>query len=42
VAQEPGVEKRIEHIDGQAQSLEDEKGGLVERRRRTVAERQVS
>ena len=36
VAQEPGVEKRIEHIDRQAQSLEDEKGGLVERRRCAV------
>ena len=37
-AQEPGVEKRIERVDRQAQALEDEKGGLVERRRRAVAE----
>ena len=38
VTKEPGVEKRIERVDRQAQALEDEKGGLVERRRRAVAE----
>ena len=38
VAQEPGVEKRIERVDRQAQTLEDEKGGLVERSRRAVTE----
>ncbi len=37
-AKQPGVEKRIERVDRQAQALEDEKGGLVERRRRAVAE----
>ena len=41
VAQEPGVEKRIERVDRQAQALEDEKGGLVERRRRAMAEGEV-
>ena len=42
VAKQPGVEKRIEHVDRQAQTLEDEKGGFVERRRRAVAEGEAS
>ncbi len=33
-----GVEKRIERVDRQAQTLKDEEGGLVERRCRAVAE----
>ena len=38
LAKQPGVEKRIEHVDRQAQTLKDEKGGFVERCRGAVAE----
>src|SRR6185437_10264797 len=34
---EPSVEKRIKHVDRQAETLENEKGGLVERGRHAVA-----
>ena len=40
-AQKPGVEKGIERVDRQAQAFEDEKGGLVERGRRAMAESEI-
>ena len=38
MAQEPGVEKRIERVDRQLEALENEKGGFVERSGRAMAE----